>query len=252
MAFYAVSIFFLVYGHWVLPVGGQGQGWTGRQKFLSGQTGAFASQHRPSWFQTPSGDDSWNPQGPKHSKNYNPPKKQTPEKRRHEGTEVSKRLNQEIRNAWVPGAARILMRSADVEALAIGLTFPENERSEFLRKTEDRRRDGDVVTLKAIAKASLSGQNQRRLAKVMIGATSQPGYDQWLEKNDIWDLEEKLTGILSDKKLMFKIIAADPAKDLLPPGGRKRKLTCDACTPANSWVCAHCWPSTACKPFFWC
>ncbi|GMH38003.1 hypothetical protein BSKO_05887 [Bryopsis sp. KO-2023] len=35
-------------------------------------------------------------------------------------------------------------------------------------------------------------------------------------------------------------------------GFGRRKLLCDACSPVNSFVCAHCWPSNVCVNYAWC
>ncbi|GMH37993.1 hypothetical protein BSKO_05877 [Bryopsis sp. KO-2023] len=167
-------------------------------------------------------------------------------------------LNEAIQSGNIFRGSRILSAFNDVMALASGLRFDDFWRQKFLMKSADRLKDGDVVTMKAIARAARDDVGQaNKLAAVIVVAT--------LFRHDSV-VESELVPVLSNSTLMNQILFSDPTTQFLPEediieqelreststnaGGRR--LMCDACTPVDSWVCAHCWPRNICIKIAWC
>lgn len=172
-------------------------------------------------------------------------------------------LNEAIQSGNIFRGSRILSTFNNVNALAEGLRFDAFWRDKFLMKTPDRQKDGDVVTMKSIARAALINiGNANKLAAVIVVST--------LFRHDTV-VESELVPLLSNSTLMNEILFADPTTQFVPEediieqelrdeaaaaaaatntGGRR--LMCDACTPVDSWVCAHCWPNKICIKIAWC
>ncbi|GMH38075.1 hypothetical protein BSKO_05959 [Bryopsis sp. KO-2023] len=188
-----------------------------------------------------------------------------PTETRQAPIDVSKKLNTAIRNSDIAGAVEIMTREDDVHELARGLKFDGSERSTLLKKSASRMPDGDVITMKSIAKAVLDTKDARKFAMVMALSTLN-------ERRE--DLERKLVQVLRDRELMHAILFADPARQFIPDevrvlsssprirqsekdgstNGRngRRRLTCQGCSPENSFVCVHCWPKDICQLFSFC
>lgn len=167
--------------------------------------------------------------------------------------EISFALNEAIMNLDIAKASAILSTFDDINALAEGLRFDDLWREKLLMKTPDRQ-DGDVITMKAIAQSVLDTNNTNKLASVMTVST--------LFRHDNI-LEAELRNVLGDLELQRAILFADPTRQFLPeediaepissnPQAGRRRLTCDGCTPVNSWVCSHCWARDVCVKFIWC
>lgn len=187
--------------------------------------------------------------------------------------DVSKKLNTAIQNSDIAGAVELLTREDDVHELARGLKFNGSNRQQFIKKTASRMPDGDVITMKSIAKAVLDTRDAQKFATVMVLST----LDERRE-----DLERKLVQVLRDRELMHAILFADPAKQFVPGEDKvlatsprlrqsskdgsstgdssqfqlddlgQQRLMCNGCSPVNSFVCVHCWANKACSQFGWC
>eukprot|EP00803_Ostreobium_quekettii_P010297 evm.model.scf_32EXC.3 EVM.evm.TU.scf_32EXC.3 scf_32EXC:102007-113257(-) len=170
--------------------------------------------------------------------------------------EIAEGLATSIEGADIEGTAGLLLSTNNTEALARGLRIPAGL---VPKESADRETDGDVIAMKAVAKAVLVSDDDdeaERLADVILesafpgfsrGSVVLPSDDDDDSEDD--DLRENLVESLLDKNFLQQIVEADPNEDDANLG---RRLQCFGCGDSRSWVCAQCWPKKFCKSFWYC
>lgn len=179
--------------------------------------------------------------------------------------DTTTQLQNSILDGDVAMATSLLTVSKDVHALAAGLRFPEGDTSQFNIMTTERTGDPDVVTIKAIASASLrvgdcgwvssSADDQTvsnpqvlgilKLSKVLIIAIT-PESGVFPEDVNQFELQVNIINMLADRAFMQQIVDDNPLASLL-----NRKLLVDTGTPVRSWVCSFCYPRKFCRTSSW-
>lgn len=92
-----------------------------------------------------------------------------------------------ILSASVHNVAWLLLDFEDVLALGLGFRFPHGKRDEYLRVSESRVNDPDVVAIRGMAAAALSLANSTKMADIFLISVYGPGitnnsHPKWTEK----------------------------------------------------------------------
>lgn len=164
-------------------------------------------------------------------------------------------------------ATSLLTVSKDVDALGAGLRFPPGDPDQFRIMTPERTSDPDVITIKAVAGASLrlgdcnwvsSSSDDPyathpqvlgilKLANVLIIAITPEG-GVFPEGVNQFMLQVDIIHMLADRTFMQQVLDDDPLASAL-----NRRLLVESGVPANSWVCAFCYPKRFCsRSSWWC
>ncbi|GMH37927.1 hypothetical protein BSKO_05811 [Bryopsis sp. KO-2023] len=143
----------------------------GKNKKRKG-SGPLRREERPPFLEGPSeleqpGNPSNAPPGdPRPDKPRNPPSPPSKSGRRRSGN-ISSDLREAVRSGDFNRVAALLNENNDVSGLAKGFTFSPQDRGIDLARTPERLRDGDVVTMKGIAKSALDTGQARKLARIV-------------------------------------------------------------------------------------
>jgi len=159
----------------------------------------------------------------------------------HEVT--ARRVKELIDSGNYTALSEFVIDSDDIYGMNMGLRFEDHEAEEEIRKTDNREEDKDVVSIKGLASAALDPDTKLKVIQLMVvTATAPDGY----QFNQHRELVESFLEVFEDDELLATVIASDPETY------SRRRLSCAGCTPVNSYICAHCWPKSICKTYFWC
>jgi len=170
-----------------------------------------------------------------------PPAPPVPPEDEHQVT--ARRVRALINSRNFTALSDFVIDSDDIYGMNMGLTFEDHEHEEETRITENREEDKDVVAVKGLASAALDEETKLKVIQLMVvTATAPDGYQFYQHR----ELAESFVEIFADDELLEAVVAANPETY------SRRRLQCVGCTPVNSYVCAHCWPKSICKAYFWC
>eukprot|EP00210_Caulerpa_lentillifera_P002279 g2189.t1 len=174
-----------------------------------------------------------------------------------------------ILSASVDNVAWLLLDFDDIRPLGLGFRFPRHRRDEYLKVTNDRDMDPDVVAIRGLATAALSLVNATKLADVfLISIYGLDFYDNVCTpdvpiERDIYGianchevenfdgLRRNLTESFNDQDLMQLILDTEP--EAVNFGKKNRALMVASGRRVDSFNCAYCFESSFCnKHVFWC
>eukprot|EP00210_Caulerpa_lentillifera_P000450 g434.t1 len=182
--------------------------------------------------------------------------------------DITTQLRAAILNAELDTAIALLVVSRDVNGLAAGLRYPPEQLSEYRIVTPQRVTDPDVITIKALAGASLrlancswkssllddpSTSNPQvlgvlKIAQVAILAIT-PISGVFPDDVNKFELHLNFIEAFANRTFMQQILDDNPTQSIL---NRRRALRVVG-TSVFSWLCAECYPKRFCrKRCWWC